>query len=101
MDDRPYSDIAERLRWHRIEVEKLDQHAYAAKAGVTRSSLNNWESGDYQLSIGGARKLRRTFGLSLDFMYEGMDDALPMTLRQAWRSRPSVSASRKSIVNPD
>ena len=100
IEDRPYADIAERLRWHR-ELEKLDQRDYAARAGLTRSTVNNWESGAYRLSIDGALALRRTYGLSLDFMYEGIDDALPMTLRRAWRERPEVMASRKSIVNPD
>ena len=91
--DRPFADIAERLRWHRA-LEGLDQMQYAARAKVTRSSLNNWESGDYRLSLDGALKLRRTFGLSLDFMYEGIDDALPMTLRAAWRDSLAVKASK-------
>ena len=90
---RPFADIAERIKWHR-ELMALDQKDYAKKAGVTRSSLNNWESGGYRLSIDGAIALRRTYGLSLDFMYEGIDDALPMTLRVAWRERPEVSASK-------
>ena len=84
---KPFKDIAERIRWHRA-LEGMDQKQYATEIGVTRSSLNNWESGDYRLSIDGALKLRRTFGLSLDFMYEGIDDALSMTLRKAWRERP-------------
>jgi transcriptional regulator with XRE-family HTH domain len=99
-ETRPFADIAERLRWHR-DIEGLDQHQYARRAGITRSTLNNWESGTYRLSVDGALALRRTYGLSLDFMYEGIDDALPMTLRRAWRERPDVSASKKSIVNPD
>ncbi len=99
-DDRPFAGIAERIKWHR-ELENLDQRDYAARAGITRSTLNNWESGAYRLSIDGALALRRTYGLSLDFMYEGIDDALPMTLRRAWRERPAVSDSKKSIVNPD
>ena len=99
-DDRPFADIAARLRWHR-SLEKLDQEAYAVKAGLKRAQLNNWESGNYRLSVDGALALRRTYGLSLDFMYEGIDDALPMTLRQAWRDRPAVIASKKSTVNPD
>ena len=86
-DEKPYADIAERLVWHR-NLEGLTQKQYAAKIGVKRSTLNNWESGDYRLSLDGARALRRIYGLSLDFMIEGIDDALPMTLRRAWRDRP-------------
>lgn len=83
---KPYSDIAERIRWHRA-LEGLTQAQYAEKIGQKRAALNNWESGDYRLSLDGAIALRKTFGLSLDFMYEGIDDALPMTLRKAWRDR--------------
>lgn len=86
---KPFTDIAERLRWHRA-LEGLEQKDYAARAGLHRSQLSNWENGDYRLSLDGALALRRTYGLSLDFMFEGIDDALPMTLRVAWRDRPRV-----------
>jgi DNA-binding XRE family transcriptional regulator len=98
--DRPFADIAARIKWHR-GLEGLDQETYARQAGLKRAQLNNWENGNFRLSVDGALALRRTYGLSLDFMYEGIDDALPMTLRRAWRERPDVMASRKSIVNPD
>lgn len=87
LERKPYGDIALRLRWHR-DLEGLTQNAYSKNIGVKRATLNNWESGDYRLSLDGALALRQTYGLSLDFMYEGIDDALPMTLRQAWQSRP-------------
>ena len=84
---KPFDDIAERIRWHRALVG-LEQKEYAEKAGLKRSQLSNWESGDYRLSLDGARALRLTYGLSLDFMFEGIDDALSMSLRAAWRDRP-------------
>ena len=89
LDSRPFGDIADRIRWHR-QLEGPDQREYAEKAGLKRAQLSNWESGDYRLSLDGARALRRTYGLSLDFMFEGIEDALPMTLRAAWRDRPAV-----------
>lgn len=89
--DRPFSDIAERLKWHREVVLGVTQEEYARRAGLKRPQLNNWETGAYRLSLDGARALRKAFGLSLDFMYEGVDDALPMTLRNAWRERPRES----------
>ena len=92
-DDAPFSDIAERLHWHR-ELEHMTQADYAKRAGVKRSQLSNWESGRQRISIDGARALRRTYGLSLDFIYEGIDEALSMTLRAAWRDRPTVKASK-------
>ena len=87
-DEKPFADIAQRIVWHRQAIEGMTQKEYAAKIGVKRATLNNWESGQYRLSIDGALALRRTYGLSLDFMYEGIDDALPMTLRRAWRDKP-------------
>jgi len=92
-DDAPYADIAERIRWHRA-VEGLNQSEYARLAGVKRSQLSNWETGLQRVSIDGALALRRTYGLSLDFIYEGIDDALPMSLRQALRDKPLVKSSK-------
>ena len=86
-NEKPYGDIAAMIKWHR-DLIGLTQKEYGKKIGVKRSALNNWESGDYRLSLDGALAIRRTCGLSLDFMYEGIDDALPMTLRIAWQSRP-------------
>ena len=85
--ESPYYDIAERLRWHR-NLEGVTQVEYAKALGVKRSALNNWESGHFRLSIDGALALRKRYGLSLDFMFEGIDDALPMTLRKAWLDKP-------------
>lgn len=84
---RPFSDIAERIKWHR-ESLRLTQDQYAAKIGVKRSALSLWEAGTHRLSLDGALAIRSKYGLSLDFMYEGIDDALPMTLRNAWLDRP-------------
>lgn len=91
--EKPFGDIGDRIRWHR-SLEGLDQRDYAERAGLKRAQLSNWESGNTRLSIDGALALRKTYGLSLDFMYEGIADALPMTLRSAWMDRPAVSASK-------
>lgn len=91
--EKPFADIAARIRWHR-NLLGLNQLDYATKAGIKRSQLSNWESGMQRVSIDGAVCLRRTYGLSLDFIYEGIDDALPMTLRQSLLDKPLVSASR-------
>jgi transcriptional regulator with XRE-family HTH domain len=89
MDDkaRPFMHIADRLRWHR-ELMGLNQNDYAASIGVKRSAFSLWEAGTHRMSLDGALALRNKYGLSLDFMYEGIDDALPMTLRNAWRDKP-------------
>ena len=84
---KPYADIAERIRWHR-NLLRLTQQEYAERIGVKRSAFSLWEAGSHRLSLDGALALRKRYGLPLDFMYEGIDDALPMTLRNAWLDRP-------------
>lgn len=84
MTAKPFIDIATRLKWHR-KLEGLTQTEYAEKAGIKRSQLSNWELGIQSPSTVGARKLLRVYGLSMDFLFEGIDDALSLTLRRAWR----------------
>ena len=91
--EKPFEEIAKRIAWHRA-LEGMDQATYARRAELTRSQLSNWETGYSRISVDGALALRRTYGLSLDFIYSGIDDTLPMTLRQAWRDRPAVNASK-------
>lgn len=99
-NQKPFADIADRLRWHR-EIMELSQDEYARRIGFKRSTYSLWEAGSHRLSLDGALALRHKWGLSLDFMYEGIDDALSMTLRSAWRERPPVSNAKKSIVKPE
>jgi DNA-binding XRE family transcriptional regulator len=84
---RPFADIADRLKWHRESVVMMTQDDYARSINAKRSALSLWEAGTHRLSLDGALALRQKYKLPLDFMYEGSDDALPMTLRNAWQSR--------------
>lgn len=77
---KPYRDIGERPLWRR-ELTGLDQEEFAQRAGLKRSQYSNWESGSHRLSLNGALAIRQTWGLSLDFLFEGIADALPMNLR--------------------
>lgn len=86
---KPFEDIGERLYWHR-SYEGLDQEQYASKAGFKASTYGNWETGYSRISLDGARALRATYGLTLDFIIEGIPDALPASLYKAWRDRPST-----------
>jgi len=87
--DKTFSDQASRLVWHR-NLLGLSQADYGAKAGLKRAAINNYESGDFQIGLAAARSLRNTYGLSLDFIYEGVSDALPMNLRNALLESPVV-----------
>lgn len=90
--DKPFSDIGDRLRWHR-EMLGLEQAEYVAPLpAVKRSAYSNWEVGSSRLSLNGALALSDVYGLSLDFLYLGNADTLPMALRNAWLSRSFVKA---------
>lgn len=86
MSDRPFAYIGARLRWHRIEYERLNQTDYVNKAGLKRTSLANWETGSKRISVDAAESLRKTYGLSLDWLYCNDDSNLPASIRQAWRN---------------
>lgn len=85
--DKPYTDIGSRLRWHR-SLMKMDQTDYVAPLkSVKRSAYSNWESGSSRLSLNGAIEVCETYGLSLDFLYFGNADTLPLALRNEWTSK--------------
>lgn len=84
---KPYEDQARRIRWHR-KMLGMTQKEYADRANLKRATINNWESGDFQVGLSGARRLRKVYGLSLDFIYEGIDGALPMSLRSLLLDHP-------------
>lgn len=85
--EKPYSDQANRILWHRTLLG-VSQAEYGAKAKLKRAAINNYESGEFQVGLAAARALRKTYGLSLDFIYEGISDALPMNLRNALLDNP-------------
>jgi transcriptional regulator with XRE-family HTH domain len=84
----PFADIGNRLRWHRLLLG-MDQGDYASKAGIKQSTFGNWETGYSRISLDGARALRKTYGLSLDFIIEGIPEALPTNLFMAWTDNPA------------
>ena len=90
----PFIDIGRRIAWHRECVEQKTQERYANEAGLKRAQVSNWELGLQLPSAKGGLALLRTYGLSLDFIYTGNEETLSMSLRQAWRERPSLSKAR-------
>lgn len=85
---RPYQDIADRLRAAR-EVEGADQRTFAEAAGLKYTQYKNWESGAYRIGLDGALALRERYGITLEFIYIGDVDSLPMSWRKELSSRPS------------
>lgn len=83
---RSYEDIAQRLKWHREQIEGLTQAEYASMIGAQRAAYSQWEAGIQRLSLNGALRLNRLFALSLDWLYLGDDANLPLSLHKAWRN---------------
>ncbi|MBO9428197.1 helix-turn-helix transcriptional regulator [Sulfitobacter sp. R18_1] len=71
-----YADIAHRLRAVRAYYD-LGSAEYAEQANVSPKSYSQWESGDFRVSVDGAIRLHERYGISLDYIYLGVLDALP------------------------
>lgn len=90
--DKPYADIGARLKWHR-DLLGLEQSDYAKTLkSIKRSAYSNWEVGSSRLSLNGALEICEAHGLSLDFLFMGSADTLPLALRNAWMSKDRVSS---------
>lgn len=77
--------IAERVKWLRLYREKT-QTAFARELGVSQASVAGWESGKdtHPLGIVSATAIRDAYGVSLDWLYLGIADALPPTMEKEW-----------------
>lgn len=74
--------VAARLKRAR-EVLGYDKKTFAEKAGMTQQTYGPFENGVRDLSLEAAKKLRKTYGLSLEFLYFGKTDALPHRIATA------------------
>lgn len=74
--------VAARLKRVR-EIIGLDKKQFAERAGLTQQTYGPFENGVRDLSLDAAKKLRRTYGLPLEFMYFGKIDALPHRIATA------------------
>lgn len=68
--------VAARLKRVR-EVLGLTKKEFAERAGMTEQTYGPFENGKRELSLNAAKKLRKRYGLSLEFMYFGKIDDLP------------------------
>ena len=85
---RPFQDIAERLRAAREAYDPdMDMKTFAEEAGLKHSQYKNWESGAYRIGLDGALRLRTRYGLTLEYIYIGDVDSLPMSWRKDLSSR--------------
>jgi transcriptional regulator with XRE-family HTH domain len=84
MDEFSFKDIGDRLRWHR-DLLGLSQDDYSKLIQTERPIYSHWETGRSRLSLDGALRIREKHGLTLDFLYTGDDNTLPLAFRHALR----------------
>ncbi|WP_247744441.1 helix-turn-helix transcriptional regulator [Sulfitobacter sp. R18_1] len=68
--------VAERLKAIRT-VTGLNKKGFAERAGITEQTYGPFENSKRELSLLAAKKLRKTYDLSLDFLYFGVISDLP------------------------
>ena len=85
---RPFQDIADRLRAVR-EVDGSGQKEFAEAAGLKYTQYKNWESGASRVGLDGALALRDRYGITLEYIYVGELDSLPISWRKELSSRPT------------
>lgn len=59
------------------EIMGLTKKEFAERAQLSEQVYGPFENARRELSLTAAKKLRRTYGLSLEFMYFGKIDDLP------------------------
>ena len=91
--------IAARLKSAR-EAFGMSQKEFAAKADISNTTYNNWEASHSPIGISGALKLRKEYGLSLDWIYCGDADNLSTKASKALGLISLVSDSSKSKDSP-
>lgn len=74
--DDSAESIAERLKRVR-EILGLDKKTFAERAGIGQQTYGPFENAGRSISLEAAKRLRATYGISLEFIYFGKIDDLP------------------------
>ena len=75
MEDHPEA-VGARLRRVR-EILGLNKRQFAERAGMNEQTYGPFENGKRPLSLESAKKIRKAYDLTLEFMYFGKIDDLP------------------------
>lgn len=84
-------NVAIRLRWVRNHFG-LSQTQFAASVDAKIKQYNHWEKGRQRLSLDGALRINAVYGISLDFLFLGRSDALPISMLKNLASLPRNDA---------
>jgi transcriptional regulator with XRE-family HTH domain len=96
----PYWRIGRRLAALR-ETTKMSKTDFAAFCDFNYTRYINWESGHRRMLPDDAEVLCDKFGVTLDFIYRGIEAQLPQSLAIALSSNPRVKATNISSETPD
>lgn len=81
MEDKPEA-VGARLKRAR-EVLGMSKRDFSEGAGLTEQTYGPFENAKRPLTIEAAKKIRKAYGLTLEFMYFGKTDDLPYRIAKA------------------
>lgn len=96
----PYWRIGQRLQSLR-ETTGMSKTDFAAFCRFNYTRYINWESGHRRMLPDDAEVLCVKFGVTLDFIYRGIEAQLPQSLVIALSSNPRVKATKTSKETPE
>jgi len=99
-DKYRYAVIGERL-WALRNTTGMSKTEFAAVCGYNYTRYLNWESGHRRMLPDEAEVLCNKFGVTLDFIYRGIEAQLPQSLIIALSSSPRERATIKSNDKPE
>jgi transcriptional regulator with XRE-family HTH domain len=92
-DTRNDALVGRRLKALR-EATGLTQSALARTVGVSPSTISEWESGEKHLDVNVARRMAKKHGFSLDYLYCGYHEQLPLHLALAVKADATAPTER-------
>lgn len=79
-EPHPTDEVARRLFFTRLALGYPEQGRFAKDAGLTAPTYNPFEKGTRPLTMYAANLLCKRYGLTLDWLYQGIPDRLPHAL---------------------
>jgi transcriptional regulator with XRE-family HTH domain len=73
------TELGRRLRDYR-EALTMNQAEFAKGAGLAVNTYNQWEQGKKRPDVAGAARICDAHGLTLDYIYRGKTDGLPVAI---------------------
>jgi transcriptional regulator with XRE-family HTH domain len=78
--------VALRLAMTRVALGFENQADFAKRANLSQNRYNQYETGERRITIDAAMKLKKAFGISLDWIYDGDRNGLPHAV---WSALPA------------